>query len=50
MPSLTADELRYLEACMMVADEDGEQAAEYSIDVGALQVKLIKMIADEETA
>ena len=41
---LTSLELRYLEACMEVADGDGEHAAEYNIDVGALQVKLHNLI------
>jgi hypothetical protein len=41
---LTANELRYLEACMNVADGDGEHAAEYNLDCGELQVKLQHLI------
>ena len=42
--SLTAKELEYLEACMQVADGEGEHAASYGIDCGELQVKLQDMI------
>ena len=43
---LTAKELEYLEACMEVADSDGEHAADYHVDCGELQVKLQEMIGD----
>lgn len=42
---LTRDELVYLEACMIVADGDGEHAEEFKIDQGALQAKLQNAIA-----
>jgi hypothetical protein len=41
---LTANELRYLDACMNVADSDGEHATEYGLDIGELQVKLQRLI------
>lgn len=44
MEGLTIKELMYLEACMQVADGDGEHAAEYGLDCGALQVKLQQII------
>lgn len=40
---LTAKELEYLEACMQVADGEGEHAASYLIDCGELQRKLADM-------
>lgn len=41
---LTANELRYLDACMQVADSDGEHAAEFGLDCGELQVKLQHLV------
>lgn len=44
MEGLTANELRYLDACMQVADGDGEHAAEFGLDCGELQVKLQQLV------
>lgn len=46
----TARELKYLEACMMVADGEGEHASEYGIDIGEFQVKLTDEIVMAEGA
>lgn len=43
--ALKVSELLYLEACMEVADGDGEHAADYGIDCGELQMKLKEEIA-----
>lgn len=46
--TFTFAELKYLEACMQVADGEGEHAAEFHIDCGELQVKLQQLIKEEE--
>jgi dihydrodipicolinate synthase/N-acetylneuraminate lyase len=48
--ALTPNELRYLEACMEVADGDGEHAAEFGVDCGAMQVKLQEEISFAKAA
>lgn len=38
--ALTVDELRYIEACIQVADCEGEHAEEFSVDQQKLQMQI----------
>lgn len=44
--ALTISEWKYLEACMEVADGDGEHAAEFDVDCGELQAILQAIVAE----